>query len=93
MFGQTDDAKVLRPLKTSVDDYIPLLNSCGYKAFTFDLSSLSDGQYSLSFKIREYEDGKVVLDDLLNGYCCGYLRNFFVSSRLKFFVLYPRNSP
>ncbi|MDE6379807.1 MAG: DUF5041 domain-containing protein [Muribaculaceae bacterium] len=67
MVGQNDDAKVLRPLKSSVDDYIPLLNSAGYEAFTFDLSPLSDGQYYISFKIKVYKDGKEEMDDLLGG--------------------------
>ena len=68
MFGETNSAKELKPLKSSADDYIHLLNSRGYEAFPFDISSLSDGQYYISFKIKEYKDGNVVKDDILGGY-------------------------
>ena len=68
MFGQTDSAKVLRPLKASAEDYIKLLNRNGYEAFTFDISSLTDGLYNITFKVKEYKDGQKIKDDIWGGY-------------------------
>lgn len=68
MFGQTDSAKVLRPLKASAEDYIKLLNRSGYEAFTFDISPLTDGQYYITFKVKEYKDGQEIKDDIWGGY-------------------------
>ena len=81
MFGQTDSAKTMKQLNAYADDYIPLLNSSGYEAFPFDISSLSDGQYYISFKIKEYKDGNVVKDDILGGYMTFKLRRGIVGSR------------
>ncbi len=78
MFGQTDSAKVLRPLKASAEDYIKLLNRNGYEAFTFDISSLTDGQYNITFKIKEYKDGQKIKDDIWGGYAT--LRNMTLLS-------------
>lgn len=68
MTGQSDNAQVIKRLEASADDYIPLLQSSGYEAFPFDIASLTDGKYYLSFKIREYKAGKVVNEDILGGY-------------------------
>ncbi|MDE6697498.1 MAG: DUF5041 domain-containing protein [Muribaculaceae bacterium] len=68
LFGQSDNAKVLKQIKPSADDYITLLNSSGYEAFSFDISSLTDAQYYISFKIKEYKDGQEIKDDILGGY-------------------------
>lgn len=68
MFGQTDSTKVIRQLDASADHYIPLLTRSGYEAFCYDITSLLDGQYYLSVKIKEYKDGNEICEDLLQGY-------------------------
>lgn len=72
-FGQSENIKVLKQIEASAEDYITLLNSNGYEAFSFDISSLLDGQYYLTFKIKEYQDGNEVCADRLGGY--GNFRN------------------
>ncbi len=67
-FGQTENINVIKQIDASAEDYITLLNSNGYEAFSFDISSLLDGQYYLSFKIKEYKDGNEVCGDRLRGY-------------------------
>ena len=67
MLGQTENIKVVKPIKATLEDYISLLNMNGYEAFSFDISSLSDGQYNITFKIKEYKDGKEIRD-ILGGY-------------------------
>lgn len=64
IFGQTDNAKVIKPMEASMEDYISLLNRNGYEAFSFDLSSLLDGKYEIVFILKEYKDGKLVSDNL-----------------------------
>ena len=68
MFGQTDHSKVIKPLEATTPDYLSLLAASGYEAFPFDISSLSDGQYNITFKIKEYKLGQEISDDILGGY-------------------------
>lgn len=68
-FGQTENVKTIKQIDASAEDYITLLNSSGYETFSFDISSLLDGQYYLTFKIKEYKDGNEVCGDRLGGYC------------------------
>ena len=42
------------------DDYIALLQENGYDVNAFDISSLGDRRYTITFKIKEYVDGKEV---------------------------------
>lgn len=60
-------AQAIKPLKAVADDYIPLLNSIVFEAFTFDISSLSDRQYQITFRIHEYDHGKLMTDNYMNG--------------------------
>lgn len=64
MFGQTENVKVLKPVKATLEDYISLLSMNGYKALSFDISSLLDGQYKISFVVKEYENGNLIQDNL-----------------------------
>lgn len=66
--AQNSDVKAIKQLPTTVDDLIPILESAGYEAFPFDLSSLNDGRYIMSVTIREYTDGKMTCEDVFNGY-------------------------
>jgi len=43
-----------------MSDYIALLNAAGYEVFNFDISSLKDDTYSISFVIHEYNNGELV---------------------------------
>ena len=45
-----------------MSDYIALLNAAGYEVFNFDISSLKDDTYSISFVIHEYNNGELVSD-------------------------------
>lgn len=65
IFGQSDSAKLIRPIEATASDYISLLKSSGYEAFPFDISFLSDGQYRIFFIVKEYKDGKEVSDNIL----------------------------
>ncbi len=69
LFGQTENSKVVKQLEATANDYISLLNKSGYEAFAYDLSSLLDGKYKLSVKIKEYTDGNEICEDLFRGYC------------------------
>ncbi len=58
------NAQVVKPVASTPEDYITLLNSNGYESYSFDISSLSDSRYKLSFKIMEYVDGQKVSEIL-----------------------------
>jgi len=55
-------------MDSTQEDFISLLEASGYEAFPFDITSLSDGQYYITFNIKEYKDGNKVHDDILGGY-------------------------
>lgn len=67
MFGQTDNAKLIKPLEANLMDYASLLQATGYEVFPFDISSLSDGQYEITFRFKEYKDGKEIRDRYFGG--------------------------
>ena len=68
MFGESDDTKVIKPLEATSSDYISLLTANGYEAFPFDISSLSNGQYNITFKIKEYRHKQEIRDNVLGRY-------------------------
>ena len=47
----------VRPIESSVEDYIALLNQSGYQAYSFDISQLMDTTYYVQFEVREYVAG------------------------------------
>ena len=47
-------AQEVKPVKSSIEDYIALLNQNGYQACSFDISSLKDATYQVHFEVREY---------------------------------------
>lgn len=59
------NAKEIRPIDPASQDYVKLLNSAGYEAFTFDISDLLDKKYFVTFKIREY--GPELINDNVGG--------------------------
>ena len=59
------NAQEIKQIKPSPADYIELLNSTGYQAFTFDISDFLDKRYMISFKIREY--GSELINDDFGG--------------------------
>lgn len=65
LFGENDNGKVIKQSTATFSDYSSLLKESGYEVFPFDISSLSDGQYHITFKIKEYKDGKKASDDFL----------------------------
>ena len=65
MFGQSDNTKVIKPLEATSSDYLSLLTASGYEAFPFDISSLSNGQYNITFKIKEYKYRQEIRDNVL----------------------------
>ena len=54
------NAQELKRTEPDFSDYIPLLKAAGYEVYTFDISSLKDNTYNLSFVIREYAKGERV---------------------------------
>lgn len=56
------NAQEIKQTTPDFNDYIPLLKTAGYEVFTYDISSLKDDTYSLSFVIREYVNGELVSD-------------------------------
>lgn len=66
--GQTEDSKTIKRIDATPADYITLLNNNGYEAFAFDISSLSDAQYYITFKVKEYKNGEETNDDVFGGY-------------------------
>ena len=59
---QQVSAQEIKQATPDFNDYIPLLKTAGYEVFTYDISSLKDDTYSLSFAIREYVNGELVSD-------------------------------
>ena len=55
-------AQELKRTEPDFSDYIPLLKAAGYEVYTFDISSLKDNTYYLSFVIREYAKGERISD-------------------------------
>ena len=59
------NAQEIKQIQPSPADYIELLNSTGYQAFTFDISDFLDKRYMIYFKIREY--GSELMNDDFGG--------------------------
>ena len=57
MVGYSQEIKMNEP---TINDYIPLLNAKGYKAYSFDVSAIKDRNVEIYF--REFVDGKEVED-------------------------------
>lgn len=55
-------AQEIKRTAPSFDDFLPLLKSAGYELFSFDISSLKDNTYSITFVTEEYVDGVLVHD-------------------------------
>lgn len=47
-------AQEIKPLETSIEDYIMLLNASGYEAYSYDITTIKGKTYTLNFEIREY---------------------------------------
>jgi hypothetical protein len=60
LLGASAFAQELKPTTPEVSDYIPLLKSAGYEAFTYDISSLKDETYTFTLEVREYVNGELV---------------------------------
>lgn len=58
-------AAEIKPQKATFDDYIPLLESAGYHVYSFDIKSMTDRQYNMTFSIREYEGDSLVNKNIL----------------------------
>ena len=55
-------AQEIKPGSSDFSDYISLLNDAGFEVYTFDISSLKEDTYSISFVLREYSKGELVSD-------------------------------
>lgn len=64
MSGQSEISKLITPIGATMEDYISLLNANGYDAFSFDITSLLDGQYRIYFIVKEYKNGNLIKDNL-----------------------------
>ena len=47
-------AQEVKPIESSIEDYIALLNQNGYQAYSFDISPMKDTTYQVYFEVREY---------------------------------------
>ena len=47
-------AQEVKPIESSIEDYIALLNQNGYQAYSFDISPLKGATYQVQFEVREY---------------------------------------
>lgn len=52
------NAQEIKPLETSIEDYIMLLNASGYEAYSYDITTIKDKTYTLNFEVREYVKGQ-----------------------------------
>lgn len=52
--------------KATFEDYIPLLELAGYHVFCYDIKSMSDKQYKLTFSIREYKGDSLVNKNIMD---------------------------
>lgn len=62
LFCVNVNAQELRTATTDFSDYISLLNKSGYEIYSFDISSLKDETYLISFMVKEYSNGELVQD-------------------------------
>ena len=46
------NAQEIKPLETSIEDYIMLLNANGYEAYSYDVTCLKENTYTLNFEVR-----------------------------------------
>ena len=62
LFFLNTNAQEIKSVESSFEDYLPLLKDAGFEMFSFDISSLKDETYKISFVTKEYVDGKLVFD-------------------------------
>ncbi|MDE6121360.1 MAG: DUF5041 domain-containing protein, partial [Muribaculaceae bacterium] len=55
----------MRQISATADDYISLLQNSGYDAYVFDISDLTDKRHQIKFQIREYENGRLINNNIL----------------------------
>lgn len=55
-------AQELKKATADFSDYISLLKKSGYEIYSFDISSLKDETYLISFMVKEYSNGELVKD-------------------------------
>ena len=51
------NAQELKKATTDFSDYISLLKKSGYDIYSFDISSLKEETYLISFMVKEYSNG------------------------------------
>lgn len=47
-------AQSIKSQEATMDDYLPLLQTTGYQAYSFDISEFSDDTYNFTFRVKEY---------------------------------------
>lgn len=60
LFQFNANAQEIKSMPSDISDYIPLLNSAGYLVYAFDISSLKNDTYDITFKVKEYANGELV---------------------------------
>ncbi len=65
IFALSLQAQTIKPTESLPEDYIRLLKANGYTSYSFDISSLSDRRYNLTFMAKEYVGDKEVSDNVL----------------------------
>ena len=71
------NAQELKKATADFSDYISLLKKSGYEIYSFDISSLKDETYLISFMVKEYSNGELVCEGVfLNGELYGKSKLF-----------------
>ncbi len=55
-------SQTIKSNKDCIEDYLPLLQASGYKAYSFDISEFLNDTYEITLKFNEYVDSLGVVD-------------------------------
>ena len=55
-------SQTIKPNKDCIEDYLPLLQASGYKAYSFDISEFLNDTYEITLKFNEYVDSLGLVD-------------------------------
>lgn len=65
-----ENTTLIKPSQVISDDYIPIFEESGYKILTFDMQSLCSDTFSVSVKVNEYKNGKLINNDSSEEFYC-----------------------
>lgn len=56
----TAQGQEIQRVDSDFSDYVPLLKNAGYEVFSYDISSLKDSTYGITFIAKEYLNGNLI---------------------------------